>query len=218
MTSIIGYYINLENRGDRREHFENLKKSWPFLSRIKKIVAIENSDPAYGCCLSHLRALAGLSISDEPYVAVFEDDFCILNEENFRGFIQGFETIKDDPDWDVVVLTPRGTTIRPLLEDGGCKMEMSGFRRIIDHQTATGYIVKKEFLKILIENLAQAAKMQEEGVDKNISANDQYWKRLQMNSRFYYYSGIFGGQLPSWSNIENQWVDYNQRFRDQINY
>lgn len=219
MTKLEGYYINLENREDRRQHFEGLKTAWPFLSSINRLKAIENEDGALGCCYSHLLALT-LLLSEEKgdsYGAVFEDDFFILDEPNFRGFLEGFEKVKDTLDWDIIVLTPRGTTVKPLFDGAleNSRMEMAGFRRIIEHQTATGYIIKKGFIPILMENLAEASKLQESGVDKNISANDQYWKKIQERHRFYYYEGIFGGQLPSWSNIEKRWVDYNDRFRNQ---
>ena len=219
MTNLEGYYINLENREDRREHFEKLKNSCPFLSCIKRLNAIKNSDGALGCCYSHLLGLS-LLVSDDNgagYGAVLEDDFFILDESNFRGFVEGFEKVKDTLDWDMTVLTPRGTTVKPLFDGTleNSRMEMAGFRRIIENQTTTGYIIKKGFIPILMENLAEASKLQETGVDKNISSIDQYWKRLQEKHRFYYYEGIFGGQLPSWSNIENRWVDYNDRFRNQ---
>jgi len=219
MTNLFGYYINLEGREDRREHFEGLKTAWPILSSIKRMKAIENADGALGCCYSHLLALSLLS-SDEngdSYGAVIEDDFFILDKSNFQGFLGGFEKVKDTLDWDMIILTPRGTTVKPLFDGNteNTRMEMAGFRRIIENQTTTGYIIKKEFIPLLMENLAQSSKLQETGVDKNISAIDQYWKRLQETHRFYYYEGIFGGQLPSWSNIENRWVDYNDRFRNQ---
>ena len=53
------------------------------------------------------------------------------------------------------------------------------------------------------------------GVEKDISAHDQYWKRLQTEYPFYYYSEIFAGQLVGWSNIEKRMVDYNDRFINQ---
>lgn len=219
MTNLFGYYINLENREDRREHFDRLKTTWPFLSSINRLKAIENSDGALGCCYSHLLSLSLLSSveNETGYGAVFEDDFFILDESNFRGFVAGFEKVKDTLDWDMIVLTPRGMTVKPLFDGTmeNSRMEMAGFRRIIENQTTTGYIIKNGFIPILMENLAEASKLQETGVDKNISSIDQYWKRLQESHRFYYYEGIFGGQLPSWSNIENRWVDYNDRFRIQ---
>jgi glycosyl transferase family 25 len=205
-----GYYINLESRGDRREHFEKLQMEWPVLGGIKRLNAIQETDGALGCCCSHLSGLRMLDGVEAEYVAIFEDDFCVLNSENFAEFWRDFDKIRRLDSWDVLALTPRGICIK-----GEEVMENAGFRRIIENQTATGYIVKKEFMSILIENLAEAELLQRAGVDKNQSSIDQYWKRLQDTHRFYYYGKIFGGQLPSWSDIEGWFVNYNERFLAQ---
>ncbi len=162
--------------------------------------AIENTDGALGCCYSHLLSLSLLSSgeNDTGYGAVFEDDFFILDESNFRGFVAGFEKVKDTLDWDMIVLTPRGMTVKPLFDGTmeNSRMEMAGFRRIIENQTTTGYIIKNGFIPILMENLAEASKLQETGVDKNISSIDQYWKRLQENHRFIIMRGFLEDNYP----------------------
>lgn len=202
-----GFYINLDSRKDRRDHFENLKSVYPFLSVIERFSAIENSDGPLGCCCSHRMVLEKSLEIDEPYVAIFEDDFTILNDNFFRQFISEFEKIKSNDNWSVIVLTPRGSSVP--------RKDIGEFKRIIDHQTATGYIVKREIIPILIDNLKESEKLQIQGVDKNISANDQYWKRMQLEYPFYYYKNIFAGQLVGWSNIEKRYVDYNDRFVKQ---
>lgn len=202
-----GFYINLDSRKDRRDHFEDLKKQFPFLENIERMSAIENNDGPLGCCFSHIRALTQCLEINAPYIAIFEDDFTILNDTSFRKFIIDFEKIKSDDTWKVIVLTPRGSTVP--------SEDIADFKRIIDHQTATGYIVKQEIIQILIDNLKESAKLQMQGVEKNISANDQYWKQIQKMYPFYYYKDIFAGQLVGWSNIEKRHVDYNDRFIQQ---
>lgn len=202
-----GFYINLDSRKDRRDHFENLKSLYPFLSVIERFSAIERSDGPLGCCISHRMVLEKSLEIDEPYVAIFEDDFTILDDNVFRQFISEFEKIKSNDNWNVIVLTPRGSSVP--------RKDIGEFKRIIDHQTATGYIVKREIIPILIDNLKESEKLQIQGVDKNISANDQYWKRMQLEYPFYYYKNIFAGQLVGWSNIEKRYVDYNDRFVKQ---
>jgi GR25 family glycosyltransferase involved in LPS biosynthesis len=205
-----GVYINLEDRKDRREHFENQIKKNPFFANIERSSGIKDDDGLVGCCKSHIAALSLYDNTEEPFIGIFEDDFMILDEENLANFIEDFEKVKDAEDWKVLVLTPRGTT-----DISSDLMEKANFKRIRDHQTATGYIVKKQFIHILKKNLNNSLILQLAGGDKNFCANDQYWKRLQDEYPFYYYSKIFGGQLPGWSNIENQVVDYNDRFRKQ---
>jgi len=202
-----GFYINLDNRTDRKDYFENLKKQHPFFNNIERMSAIEKEDGPHGCCCSHIQALSMAEKIDEPYVAIFEDDFMILDFNHFSQFMKDFTLIADSEKWKIIVLTPRGNTIH--------NEDIQNFKRIVENQTATGYIIKKDMIPILIENLKEAEKLQREGVDKAISANDQYWKRLQNTYPFYYYKDIFAGQLIGWSTIEKRYVDYNDRFMKQ---
>ena len=202
-----GFYINLKKRTDRKEHFEKIKQKYSFFSNIQRFEAIENVDGPLGCCCSHIESLTLALELNEPYVAIFEDDFTILNQDNFLNFIRDFDNIKNEPFWDVIVLTPRGTTILtpPILN----------FKRINNTQTTTGYIIKINILPILINILKESKQLQIQGIVKNISAIDQYWKIMQTDFSFYYYKDIFAGQLVGWSNIEKRFVDYNDRYIKQ---
>ena len=200
-----GFYINLDKRTDRREHFENIS---PIFKDIKRFSAIEYSPGYIGCAMSHISALKkGLEI-DSEYICIFEDDFMILNMDNFNNFLHDFKTT--DIEWDVIILNPRGTTIKSTSN--------SKFKRIIDNQTSAGYIIKKHFIPTLITCFEEAVQYLLTGNSYGIYGIDQYWKKLQLEYNFYYYSSIFAGQLPGWSNIENRMVDYNDRFLKQYLY
>lgn len=209
---IQGYYINLEERVDRKTHFENNIKSRAFFSKLERMPAIKNADGAIGCGLSHIKSLVLAKNIDASYVGIFEDDFCILNEPSCANFMNAFTNIAESDEWDCIVLTPRGDTQQNHSSEF---MTTHGFKRIYNNQTATGYIIKKSFLDILQENLKDGVANMIKGGDKNTYANDQYWKRLQTKHRFYYYQDIFAGQLPGWSSIENRMTDYNDRFLKQ---
>lgn len=200
-----GFYINLDKRLDRREHFENIS---PIFKNIKRFPAIEYSPGYIGCAMSHIAVLKkGLDIEGE-YIFIFEDDFMILNMDNFNHFLNDFKVAVFN--WDIIVLTPRGITIH--------KKSSEKFKRIFDNQTCTGYIIKKKFIPILIQNLEESLQNLLNGESYMIYGIDQYWKKLQLKYKFYYYSSIFGGQLPGWSNIENRMVNYNERFLKQNQY
>jgi len=210
---IQGYYINLDERVDRKTHFENNIKSRAFFSNLQRMPAIKNADGLVGCGLSHIKSLVlSKNITHASYVGIFEDDFCILNEESCANFINAFANIAESDEWDCIVLTPRGDTQH---NDSSEYMKTNGFKRITNNQTATAYIIKKSFIDILQGNLKDGATNMIKGGDKNIYANDQYWKRLQNQHRFYYYQDIFAGQLPGWSSIENRMTNYNDRFLKQ---
>lgn len=207
-----GYYINLDERRDRREHFEKNIRSVPFFSSIERMRAVKHSDGAIGCGMSHINALllAKQNYRDDSYIAVLEDDFCLLDVEACAEFIASFSKICDSEDWDCLILTPRGKTMTTNNHITRC-----GFKHIIESQTTTGYIVKMTMVDALIENLKTAVEKLLRGGDRNIYSIDQYWKKLQTRYRWYYYQSIFAGQLPGWSNIENRMTNYNERFIKQ---
>lgn len=205
------YYINLSHRTDRKIKFE--KQMSNFDISCTRIDAIFNASGSIGCGLSHIKALTNASTNNSDYSIICEDDLFIFDNQRFIDFNASFEKIKTNNSWQVIVLTPRGTTIA-----GSDEMNLAGFKRIHENQTATGYIIKNSFIPILINNLKEAIIGLMNGLDPNIYAIDQYWKKLQDEHYFYYYNSIFAGQLPGYSDIERKPVNYNKRFVDQIHF
>jgi glycosyl transferase family 25 len=201
-----GYYINLDHRIDRMNHFEELKKKYSFFKNTERISAIMNKNGAIGCGMSHIKVLKKFLEMDDDIFLVCEDDLTILNNTNYEKFVDDFNNIKND-DWDIIVLTPRGDRYESTLGNN--------FHRIICNQTTTGYIIKKTFIPTLIDNLKAAIVGLINNLDPNTYAIDQYWKRLQKDYNFYYYENIFAGQLVGFSDIENRQVNYNERYIQQ---
>jgi GR25 family glycosyltransferase involved in LPS biosynthesis len=204
-----GFYINLDERSDRMQHFENMKVKYDFFKNIERMSAIKNSDGAIGCGMSHIKALTKLleyEGDDDHYFMVCEDDLCILNNNNYDKFVNDFYNMKDKK-WDIIVLTPRG--------DKMPDPPHHNFYRIHNNQTATAYIIKKTFISILITSFKQSIIGLLKGGNPNTYAIDQWWKRLQDEYVFYYYKDIYAGQLAGYSNIEHKHVNYNERFLTQ---
>jgi GR25 family glycosyltransferase involved in LPS biosynthesis len=205
------YYINLEHRVDRKDNIEG-QMSILGISTTR-IEAVYNKVGAIGCGLSHIKALRLALENNKPYSIILEDDFFLFNYEAYGDFSKAFNKIKTSEQWDVIVMTPRGDTI-----DSSGDMAINGFKKIHNNQTATGYIIKKAMIPILIENLKAAVAGLIKNLDPNVYAIDQYWKSLQDKYGFYYYRDMFAGQLPGYSDIEKRQVDYNARFLDQHRY
>ena len=121
-----------------------------------------------------------------------------------------FEKIKDNTNWDILVLTPRGNTVT--------KNYINNFNKINKNQTATCYILKQNMVEILLKRNKDSVLHLMKNDDPNLWALDQCWKPLQLEYNFIYYEHLFGGQLPCYSDIEKRNVDYNQRFINQNNY
>tara|TARA_Y100000768_G_C23989017_1_gene690874 strand:- start:4844 stop:5479 length:636 start_codon:yes stop_codon:yes gene_type:complete len=208
MNDIIGYYINLNNRQDRKKNIENIKKKYNFFKDIKRMSAIHNKRGDIGCALSHIKCLNEFKSNVNTYklFMIIEDDFQIINEEKFKNFENSFDNIKNE-NWDVIILTPRGITYK--------KNFLIDFHKIIDNQTTTGYIIKENMIDILIEKYKESINNLSLNKNTDIWAIDQNWKSLQNKHNFLYYKEIFAGQLPGYSDVQNKSVNYNDRFIKQ---
>ena len=212
MVDMFGYYINLDTRQDRKEHIiTNIIERYPFFKNVQRMNAVYHRNGALGCALSHQHALKKFIYEpNEDFLMIIEDDLVILNESNFLAFCTDFESIRTSDKWDVIVFTPRGDRV-----PGDSKMTDHRFQRIRNNQTTTGYIVKRAFAEILLQNINESIQLLQNGVELDTCAIDQYWKRLQDRYRFYYYQDIYAGQLVGYSSIENRCVDYNERYLNQ---
>tara|TARA_B110000967_G_C18871663_1_gene555772 strand:+ start:876 stop:1586 length:711 start_codon:yes stop_codon:yes gene_type:complete len=215
-----GFYINLQKRKDRKDHFENLKKKFKFLKDIERSEGCTFINNEYinkfvkgsaGCAQAHLNCLKKLKKLEGEYFAIFEDDFLILDDNVFNEFINEFDKIKDSNMWDVILLMPRGYTDK--------KYYLNNFHRMKISRSAPGYIFKKHLIDILIEvfsysveNLKKYFKIpysKEQRLIVGEFALDRVWSKLFNNYNFIYYYKIFGHQLDSYSDIENTEVKYS---------
>lgn len=212
-SKLCGYYINLENRPDRKNHFEQNIKKYDMFREIKRMPACENVSGAIGCAMSHVEALklAKKNHSDQKFIAVFEDDFCILNENHYHTFEKSFQKIKNMDDWDVIAFTPY-TPRQILVNQFSSEMKNHNFKRILNTQTATGYVFKYSFIDILLNNFEESVQLLINGECIFTSTVDQHWKKLQTVHNFYYFDQVFAGQLEGYSNIEKREVNYNNYF------
>ena len=135
-----------------------------------------------------------------------------MNDNNYNEFIQYFENIRDEKEWDIIVLTPRGEVKQV---EANAKMSSNLFHEIVNNQTATGYIIKKSFIPIIINSFKKSVEGLLKNQNPDLYAIDQYWKPLQHIHHFYYFKKVFAGQLIGYSSIEKRIVNYNQRFLSQ---
>ena len=70
------YYINLEERKDRNEHFINEMNKMNIPNyKINRIDAIRHENAALGCSMSHIKTLKEFIKSSHNNCIIFEDDF-----------------------------------------------------------------------------------------------------------------------------------------------
>tara|TARA_B110000046_G_C13025509_1_gene413786 strand:+ start:5744 stop:6388 length:645 start_codon:yes stop_codon:yes gene_type:complete len=200
-----GYYINLDSRKDRKEHFEKNIKKHKIFSNITRSSAIKHTRGDIGCGMSHLNILQKLKNEEGEYFLVCEDDLIILSDNALTKFEEYFEKIKDNKEWDLILLTP----FSAVSVNGDAELNENHFVRIVNAQTTTAYIVKKSFIDLLIMNFDIAIKSMEKGGCNQEFAIDMFWKKLQPQCNFYTFKYRFMGQLPGYSDIEKRIVNYN---------
>jgi GR25 family glycosyltransferase involved in LPS biosynthesis len=188
------YYINLDHRTDRKEHIENeLKKQG--ITKFERVQAVYIPQfGALGCTESHIKTLEKFSseIEDDEYCMVLEDDFYFtrsFSDFNFPDF-----------EWDVIMLS--GRVLKTI------DTENSHFKKVIDAQTTSGYIVHKKFVPTLLKNLKNGRELFLKFRIPEKYAIDMYWKSLQKESKWFVCEPKFGVQTPNYSDIEGSFVYY----------
>lgn len=80
--------------------------------------------------------------------------------------------------------------------------------RVLSSQTASGYIVHREYGGVLLANLREGLGLLRSGASPQQAFVDMYWKRLMPGGRWYAARGRFGYQYAGYSDIENGFSDY----------
>lgn len=193
--SVPCFYINLDCRFDRRELFETHLQRFDFLN-VERINAIQ-FDPGYvGCTLSHLTALAHAKRAGADVTLICEDDveffidassLCLLVEEFRKSSGQvlclGHNSFLDYP-------------------------YNGSFKRTLNSQTASAYLIKRDFIITLINSFSDSLSLALSGIAESDSALDQHWKYLQTKYIFLIPDIPVAAQRPSWSDIRNSEVSY----------
>lgn len=203
--------INLTHREDRRnESITELEKA-NFLTSTYSFHNAKYCEGIgiLGCSISHAMVLSDfLWNSDKPYALILEDDFSIQDHNNFTDQI--IKILQNANIWDVFLLghnqaLPIENTVIP------------NTFRVVNSQTASGYIVSRNYVHKLIDSFNQSviyityAKSINEPFRKkliHLSASDILWKRIQLDDRFLASFPALIKQRVSFSDIENKIVDY----------
>lgn len=200
LNKIHTYYINLESRTDRKEHVENeLKKLGIDFKNVERFNAIMSKNGALGCSMSHLKCLQIAKEKDYEYVFICEDDITFLNPTLFLNQLEKF--LSTNRAWDVILVA--GNNMLPYTPvDHTCI-------KVLNCQTTTGYIVKREYYDKLIENYR-------EGIQKQIKEPsvpdykiDKHWFKLQRNDNWFLITPLSVIQREDYSDIEKKVTNFS---------
>jgi glycosyl transferase family 25 len=190
------FYINLDERPDRKAQFENECQRMDLT--VERFPAVRTYPGLSGCSQSHLRVLKLARDRKYPSIMVFEDDFeFLITKEEFQAIINSLPE-----DYDVVMLSYNLIKSEPYNEQFGKALEV---------QTASGYIVHSRFYDKLIAIWEEGLSLLQEHDScsyDSIYLNDQYWKQIQPMNNWYYSCKRVGKQRGSWSNLYEKPVYY----------
>ena len=194
-------YINLEKRNDRKldflSNFQDYDTESNIIERIDAVDTPENG--RIGCLKSHIKALKYALTLDLPYILITEDDFYIKDMNYAVNSINTF--LKNFKNWDVLMLGINKHIAEPT--------DIEGIIRIKSGGTASGYLVKKNYIPKIIS-------IYERDLNKYNTTqewSDEYcvdvsWVELQKVDLWYSFTPSIGIQRPSYSDIEKKKVDY----------
>ena len=204
INNSIVYYINLDERTDRNQHILiELSQLFP-KELINRFSAIKHKNGAIGCSQSHINVLFQFIKSNKDYCFIFEDDFKFLFPiDDIKNIL--FNTIKND--FNVLLMSYNGLGIEINYEQIKNNIAYS----IKNARTTAGYIVHRQYAKILLNNFLSGLQQLIETENKHNFAIDMYWNILQnTENKFYAMMPCIGTQLSGYSSIELKENDYVQ--------
>lgn len=197
------FYINLEGRPDRKEHFlQEIPKLCTDNSKVHRINAISDPIGAIGCSKSHILAMETfLANPDWNTCIIFEDDFTFYNQDISHNQQMLRDCITQFPAWDVFLFSSS------KWGKSSTDTHMPHIKKVLTSQTTSGYAITRDFAPMLLDNYR-------EGVEKLIAtkkeplyALDMYWKKLQPSHNWYTTVPALGYQYANYSNISQKVMD-----------
>jgi len=204
-TIDILFYINLRHRQDRDAHLRNqLSQTSLDPSKIHRIEAVYDANfGALGCARSHCAAIERFcgSEASNRYGLILEDDFMFTESQEIVHDLLTRVFTEDRVHFDVLMIASNTYRESPT--------PYTYLTRIQEAQTASGYIVNRDYAPILLQNFKESvALLGSAGHAVHEFCLDQHWKRLQPNSRWYCLRPKIGKQCVSFSDIEKILVNY----------
>ena len=165
---------------------------------LERVDAIECSNGALGCALSHVKCLELAKQRRLPYVCICEDDILFLNPTQTTESVRLM--MHSRVQWDVLLL---GANIAPPY------FRINSFcMRVRNAQTTTGYIVKESYYDTLLQNIKTGISALLLSQDTKRFAIDIYWKKLQQLDYWVILIPLSVVQRPDYSDIERRHVNY----------
>jgi glycosyl transferase family 25 len=193
------YYINLEHRKERNIQFlEELTNMniIPTTSYERFPAIYHKTFGGVGCGRSHIAVLEDALEKGYNQIMIFEDDFTFVVSPSV--FYDKMEKLTEK-EYDVCMLSYH------LFDSEECSEE--GFRKVLNAQTTSGYIIKKHYYKTLIDLFKWSVENFEKTNHHWLYAIDAAWTTLQRRDNWLCFYPIIGKQRISYSDCSNTICD-----------
>ena len=197
------FYINLDVRPDRKEHFLNeMTHLYSDITKIHRITAIYDPVGAIGCSKSHILTLETfLANPDWNTCIIFEDDFTFHNQDISHNQQMLEDCFTQFPAWDAFLLASS------KWGKSSTDTHVHHIKKVLTSQTTSGYAITREFASRLLENMREGVKKLIETKNEPLYALDMYWKKLQPSHNWYITVPALGYQYANYSNISQKVMD-----------
>jgi len=195
------FYINLDKRRDRREEIEYELNRFNLFANSERIEAISKPNQGIlGCTMSHLNAIRTAKDRNYNNVLILEDDFqFIVEKEEFENQLNNL--FNTSIPFDVCMISYN--------IQRSCETNHDFLQKVLEAQTASGYIVNNCFYDKLINLYEWAIPLLEQTKEHWNYANDQCWKRLQPESNWYALTNRCGKQRAGYSDNSEKFEDHD---------
>jgi glycosyl transferase family 25 len=194
------FYINLDKRRDRRQEIEKELEQFNLFDKSERFQAFYTPDQGIlGCTQSHLAVIKLAKERNYPNVLILEDDFYfIISKDEFENELNRF--FNNNIEFDVCMISYHLQQSQPT--------PYPFIQKVIEGQTASGYIVHNSFYDKIIELYEEAIPLLQQTGEHWNYANDQVWKRLQPNANWYALTTRCGRQRPGFSDNSGKYQEY----------
>jgi len=180
------FYINLEKQDDRKMEIETELKKYDLYEKSERIISIHvPGQGILGYTMSHLQTIKLAKERNYSNVLILEDDFQFtISKEKFENQLQFF--FENNIDYDVCMISYTIQRSEPT--------EFSFLTKVIEAHSSSGYIIHSSFYDKMIELYEWSIPLLAQTNQHWNYANDQCWKKLQPNARWYCFTNRCGKQ------------------------
>ena len=189
------FYINLDNRTDRKHDLERELKA--FHVPFERFSAVRHSNGALGCSKSHLAVWKLAKERGYRRILVLEDDFTFLVSKS--EFEEEMDKVASVP-YDVCMISYNMLRSSPT--------EHECVHQIHDGQTTSGYLLNVDYIDTFIGVVEPSLGMLEKTGNNQLYAIDVVMKQLQKKDKWYHTTRRIGIQKAGFSDIEQRHVNY----------